>query len=133
MKILFKIWFFNCMSNQQETKNIDYFPCNNHDNTSKLLSLKNLIIDEHIADIVESNGKFFPDELFNNLSCENTFKLNQTRLDSILLGYYTGLPAISVKLELNGKFQVINGRHRVAATIIMNCDKIFANILKKSP
>lgn len=85
------------------------------------LSLSELLIDEAIVDMVEANGFVFPDKLMKNVF-EGTYKLDQTRLGSVMKGYNIGIPPILVKKALNGKFTVVNGRHRITATILNRCD-----------
>ena len=68
--------------------------------------------------MVEENNGTFPVQLLKNINADGTFKLDQKRLDNILVGYDTGLPPIKVKKTLGGHFTVLNGRHRVCATIL---------------
>jgi hypothetical protein len=93
------------------------------------LSLEDLIIDERIAEMMEQNKKTFPTYLNKNLYDRGTVLLTSNRLERILEGYKTGLPPIEVKPTLGGRYDVLNGRHRVCATI-MNGDKyIYAFII----
>jgi hypothetical protein len=97
----------------------------------KIIPLSLLLFDEKVADMVEANKKEFPDYLLNNIVCQDTFKLNQGRLDSILDGYNTSLPAISV-VRISGKFSVENGRHRVCATIMNGGTEIPCEIVENA-
>ena len=84
------------------------------------VSLSNLKFDEKVADMVKAQGAEFPVHLLNNIYVVDTFKLNQTRLDRIIHGYTSGLPPIVVKKELGGdKYILLNGRHRVCATLLI--------------
>lgn len=82
------------------------------------IPLSDLMFDERVADMIEKCGKVFPVSLINNIYDAGTFHLDQHRLTHILDGYDIGLPPISVKKTLGGKYEVLNGRHRVCATII---------------
>ena len=84
----------------------------------RLIPLSEIKFSERVADMIDDNGGTFPDNLLNNIYYDGSFKLDQGRLDSIMGGYYQGLPPISVKKELGGKYLLLNGRHRVCATII---------------
>lgn len=86
--------------------------------------LTSLLFDEKIADMVEKNGGTFPPKLFNCLYAAETFHLDQKRLERIMTGWETGLPPVSVKEQIGGKYQVLNGRHRLAATILNGVDTI---------
>lgn len=88
------------------------------------LALTQLIFDEKVADMVKKNGKDFPPELLNNLFESDSFHLDQDRLNNLLTGYNTGLPAISVSPGMGNKYIVYNGRHRVTATILNRDKKI---------
>ena len=88
------------------------------------LKLAQLLFDEKVADMVEKNGKDFPSELLNNLFVNESFHLEQDRLNSVLAVYKTGLPPISVSPGMGNKYIVQNGRHRVAATILNGEEKV---------
>ena len=88
------------------------------------IQLSDLCFDERVADMVEEYGAEFPSSLLNNIFSANTFKLDPKRLVSVMDGYDTGLPPIAVKKVIGGKYQVLNGRHRVCATIIKNGDTV---------
>lgn len=81
------------------------------------LLLKDLHFDKRVADMVEDQKVEFPVELVNNIFVTDTFKLNIKRLVSVLDGYESGLPPVQVKKK-SGKYIVVNGRHRVCATIL---------------
>jgi hypothetical protein len=91
------------------------------------ISLKDLIIDERIADMVETQGKTFPNYLLNNLQEMDTFKLNQERLQSIMESSPRTLPPIDVTQQ-GSKYMVQNGRHRVAVAILRGDSSIRAEI-----
>jgi hypothetical protein len=82
-----------------------------------MLPLTDLCFDERVADMVEDRMGKFPDNLLNNIYSTGAFKLDTTRLDRILSGYYRGLPPIKVVKDMD-KYTVMNGRHRVCATIL---------------
>ena len=86
--------------------------------------INKLYFSERVADMVEANGKTFPDNLLNNIVEDGTFKLNQKRLDSILAGYDRGLPPIKVSNTSGSKLFVVNGRHRVCASIMKGAKTI---------
>jgi hypothetical protein len=86
-----------------------------------------LLFDEKIADIIEKNGYNFPYKLFDCLYEQDTFPLDQIRLDSIINGWEKGLPPVSVKKNNMGRYQLLNGRHRVAVTIMKSVDSIPAS------
>lgn len=94
-----------------------------------LIRLTDLRFDERIADMIDERKGVFPDNLLGNLYSTGAFKLNGDRLDSVLKGYSTGLPPIQVKKEL-GKYCVLNGRHRVCATVLMRGDAIPCEIVE---
>jgi hypothetical protein len=96
--------------------------CNTKEYTNVLIS--NLLFDEKIADMVEKNGGTFSPRLFKCLYGSGTFHLEQKRLDRVISGWKTGLPPVSVKKHTHGRFQVINGRHRVCATILNGADTV---------
>ncbi len=91
------------------------FKCDQKEYTS--IALGNLRFDEHVADMVEDQGGEFPQDLLNSIYSAGTFKLDQTRLDRVMNGYETGLPPISVKKGM-GRYILLNGRHRIVATIL---------------
>lgn len=113
-----------------------------------LLPLEELIIDERIAEMIEKNNQVFPPELNNNLYDYGTVPLNQVRLDNILKGYksstsstsstssasFSGLvplPPIEIKYNsFNGKYEVLNGRHRICASIMLKNKIIYCLIIK---
>lgn len=95
----------------------------------KMLTLASIRFDEKIADMVEKQGHVFPSALMNSIYSTETFKLDQGRLTRILDGYKTGLPPISVKKGLGDTFILVNGRHRICATIINGGDVIPAKII----
>jgi hypothetical protein len=81
--------------------------------------------------MVKRQNKLFPQELKHNIINNNSFSLNQKRLDSVLKGYYKGLPPIRVEKTIEKeRFIVFNGRHRIAATIIQEDFMIPAVIVK---
>lgn len=83
------------------------------------ISMSELFFDEKVVDMVEKNGVVFPEYLLNNIYEQDTFPLDQTRLDSLLRAKH--VPLISVKR--GNKFIVLNGRHRICAAIIkQECD-----------
>ena len=93
------------------------FICDQNEYT--VVALKELLFDEYVADMVDAQyGKSFPDDLLPNIYSTDTFKLDQVRLNRILGGYTIGIPPIDVIRQLGGKYQVVNGRHRVCATIL---------------
>jgi hypothetical protein len=93
------------------------FTCNHKE--YMYITLSNLKFDERVSEMVEKQGVKFPYYLLNNIYNAGTFKLVQTRLDRILEGYEEGLPPVLVK-EFGGKYIVLNGRHRICATILRN-------------
>lgn len=86
--------------------------------------IEKLLFSERVVDMVEANGGTFPKCLFNNIQDDGTFNLNQKRLDRIMSGYETGLPPIKVQKALGGFLTVLNGRHRVCATILKGGVKV---------
>jgi hypothetical protein len=89
------------------------------------------MFDHNIVNMVKSQNKLFPSELNNNIINNNSFPLNQKRLDRILEGYYKGLPPIRVEEVIEKElFIVFNGRHRIAATIIQE-DSVIPVIIVK--
>jgi len=92
------------------------FHCNSKEYVK--IQLKQLYFDEKVADMVETNNHIFPSSLMNNIYATDSFGLDQKRLESVLLGYSKGLPPIEIQKVLGGKYNVMNGRHRVCATII---------------
>jgi hypothetical protein len=97
------------------------YNCDTKEYTDLLVS--DLLFDEKVADMVEKNGCTFPHKLLNCLYAQDTFHLDQKRLDSVMDGWKTGLPPVSVRKNM-GKYQVLNGRHRVAVTIMKGVDSI---------
>lgn len=96
--------------------------------TSKYTNMEiitRLQIDNNIYEIVRKRGYIFPESLKNNIEImTGTFGLNDYRLDSILNAFDSGeLPPIKV----NKHGVVIDGRHRLAATIIKGCSHIFVD------
>jgi hypothetical protein len=110
----------NSKNNNNQISKMSY-KCDTKEYTELLVS--DLLFDEKVADMVEKNGYTFPPKLFNCLYDQNTFHLDQKRLDSVMAGWEIGLPPVSVK-ENMGKYQVLNGRHRVAAAIMKGVDSI---------
>ena len=101
------------------------FKCNDKEYNYTTVPLSDLLFSERVADMVEECKGTFPDSLFGNIFDDGLFKLNKKRLDSVMNGYNTGeLPPISVMQTLGGKYKVLNGRHRVCATILMDGDTI---------
>jgi hypothetical protein len=95
-----------------------------------MISLKQLRFDEKVADMVEANNSEFPSSLIDNIFSQDTFKLDQKRLNRILEGYDTSLPPIQVTREIGGKFSVANGRHRLCATIMKGGTEIPCEIVE---
>jgi hypothetical protein len=85
-----------------------------------VIQFSDLKFDEKIADMLESMGKVFPETLLGNIYDAGTFKLDKERLDSVFKGYETGLPPITVKKNMYGKYTLVNGRHRVCAALYNN-------------
>jgi hypothetical protein len=96
--------------------------CNTKKYTDVLIS--SIFFDENIRDMVENNGGTFPHKLVCCLYSTNTYPLDQKRLDSVITGWQNGLPPISVKELTPGMFHLLNGRHRVAASILKGVDSI---------
>lgn len=96
--------------------------CNTKEYTEVLVS--SLLFDENIRDMVENNDGTFPDKLVCCLYAANTYPLDQKRLESVMAGWKNGLPPISVKELTSGIFRVLNGRHRVAVSILKGVDSI---------
>ena len=94
------------------------------------LKLSRIIFDEKIADMVESLGDKFPKDLYNNLLDMNTFSLSDDRFNRILKGYKEGLPPVRVKKILGDKYMLIDGRHRMAAVIVLGGDSIPCKIIE---
>lgn len=103
------------------------FTCDQKEYTE--IRLVDIHFDECIADMVEERKCKFPDNMLNNIYHAGTFKLDGDRLDRILSGYSIGLPPIQVKKEI-GKYYVVNGRHRVCATIIKGGDTVACKIVE---
>lgn len=82
------------------------------------INIGSLIFDEKIADIVESEGYNFPEKLLNNLLDSGSVPLNKDRLYSIMGMCMDSIPPITVKKVLGEKYFVIDGRHRIASTIM---------------
>ena len=82
------------------------FKCSSQEYT--LIPLSNLIFDERVADMVETNGMEFPETLLNNINAMDTFALVKKRLVRILCGYKTGLPPIKVKKQPGGILHSFN-------------------------
>ena len=88
------------------------------------IKLSELIIDERVADFFDSEGMPFPSKYEHNLQDCGTFPLDTVRFYSVLSGFYSGLPAIKV-VKLSKKcYKIMDGRHRIAATILMGLDEI---------
>lgn len=94
----------------------------------KFIKLSDIRFDEKIADMVQANNAVFPSKLLNNLYAIDTFALTQERLDHILKGYDTGLPPIYVEESFGSKYTLINGRHRLTATILRR-DSIVPSVI----
>ena len=90
---------------------------------SQEINISKLVFDEKVADMVEKNGCSFPAKLLNNLCELNTFKLDQNKLDAVLTSQ-NKLRPIHVIEGLGGKYIVMNGRHRVCASIMNNLNTI---------
>ena len=101
------------------------YNCDKKEYTEMLVS--DLIFDEKVADMVEKNGCSFPHKLLSCLCYQETFPLDQKRLDSVMTGWKIGLPPVSVKYIM-GRYHVLNGRHRLAATIVKGVDTIPVSI-----
>lgn len=93
-----------------------------------LIHIKNLVFDEKIADIVEKNMGYFPENLLNCLVSKDTFKLDQKRLDNILI--ISKLPPVTVIKIWGNRYDVINGRHRMCSFIMKNQMYIECNIVE---
>ena len=85
----------------------------------KEINISNLIFDEKVADMIEKNNCSFPASYLNNLCELNTFKLDQNKLNSILKSEKILYPIFVIK-GLGDKYIVMNGRHRVCASIMNN-------------
>jgi hypothetical protein len=94
------------------------------------LKLSRIIFDEKIADMVESLRDKFPNYLYNNLLDMNTFSLSDDRFNRVLKGYKEGLPPVRVKKILGDKYMLIDGRHRMAAVIVLGGDSIPCKIIE---
>ena len=94
-----------------------------------VISLKDLLFDERVADMVEHNKALFPSHLENNIFATDSFPLNKERLDRIISGYDKSLPPIKVTKGVGNKYIVQNGRHRVCATIMRGDDSIPCTIV----
>jgi hypothetical protein len=88
-----------------------------------VLKISKLIIDEHVADMLESLGYVFPEQLLNNLHAFDSYPLSNERIDSIIAGW-DKLAPIDVKKSLNNKYTILNGRHRVCVSLIKEIDTI---------
>ena len=86
------------------------------------LNISNLLFDEKVENMVEENGCLFPTKLLNNIIESNTFKLNQDKLQNVL--NKNNIKPIYVIKGLGEKYIVMNGRHRVCASIMNKCDTI---------
>jgi len=93
------------------------------------LKLSDIIFDEKVCDMVESLETKLPTYLYNNLVDMNTFSLSDDRFDSVLRGYKEGLPPVRVQKILGGKYMLIDGRHRMAAVIVLEGDSIPCKIV----
>jgi hypothetical protein len=78
------------------------------------VSLKDLIFGPAIKLMVVNRSGSFPTELEHCIQYTGAFNLTLWRLVEVQAGYDLGLPAISITEDK----RVINGRHRVAATIL---------------
>jgi hypothetical protein len=94
-----------------------------------IMSISNLLFDEKVADMVEKNGYKFPDNLLKCIYTQNTFPLDQCRIDSILEAWEDEyeLPPISVIRQSVNRFIVLNGRHRLAVAIMNGAEYINTN------
>ena len=79
----------------------------------------NIIISQHEENMIKQNNGSLPDGIIVRYS--PAFPLNQTRFESIITGYKTGasIPPIDVKIDADGLYRIINGRHHVAASILL--------------
>jgi len=94
--------------------------------TSKYTHMENIThlqIDDNIYQMLRKRGYVFPENLKNNIELmTGTFGLNDYRLDCVLNAFDSGeLPPIKV----NKDGVVVDGRHRLAASIIRGCSHIF--------
>ena len=83
------------------------------------VKLEDLVIDEWVADILESYGTTVG-KYHNNLMAFDTFPLSEDRLDDVLVAnlQHKALPPIRVR-KLHSKYIVLDGRHRIAAAILL--------------
>lgn len=91
----------------------------------QIIPLSFLVIDENIADIIQMYGGNFPSYLERNLQDMRTFKLSLERLEQIM--NLKNIPPIEVK-SCGSLYEVLNGRHRIAATILNGGTSILAKI-----
>ena len=85
--------------------------------------LKHLIFDEKVADLVEAQRCKFPTELMDCLLDMPPVEMTHKQLSSIQKVYQVGLPAITVKENWTGTYNVTDGRHRIAAIILAGGDR----------
>ena len=101
------------------------------DTEYKIVLLSDIIFGEKIIDMVDTYGIIIQQELINNFYDDGTFNLNKKRLENIFSGWDIGLPAIIVKKNLVGKYEVINGRHRLCACIILGSNSIPVKLISE--
>lgn len=83
------------------------------------ISLNDIDMEDHIANMVEKNGGDMS-PYRKNVYAAVSFSLDQDRLDSCMNGLKgNGVPPISVARLLGGRYEVMNGRHRIAAAILL--------------
>lgn len=88
------------------------------------IKIDKLWLDINILNIVQESGYIWPDDLEQNI--DPTIKLlplNKDRLCSII-NIYKNIEPIKVKKRVTGMYDIIDGRHRVSASIILGCDFI---------
>jgi hypothetical protein len=83
------------------------------------INISQLDLTEHISNMVKSNGgDMTPYEC--NVYMEMDFPMDQGRLDSVISGLKEGkTPPISVARQLGQRYSILNGRHRVAGSILL--------------
>lgn len=103
---------------------MSYYPSQYTSKYTMLENISDLQIDDNIQTIIRKRGYIFPESLKNNIELmTGTFGLNDYRLDSILNGFDSGELS---PIKINRAGGVIDGRHRLAASIIKDCTHIYA-------
>lgn len=96
----------------EETDDIKYF-----DDNIDVIQFRNLYYDEKVADFIENKkGETFPEKLLKNLMYMETFHLREEKYEELGKNYLSA--PLSVTKQAEGKYTVVNGRHRIAKLIL---------------